>query len=299
MVNVGLKDEYEGYDHPGNTTLPDSESETDTAQQAPNLDHYYRLIGSSSQIDPGEISWNLHRITLASVLYDDAAYDTAGDKRHMVVLPVGEGVKWTQVWQEGKEVFLWNGKFRGNGYERMGPLTIVQDPVADLLLLEGGDAAHASTFKKGHLLYLPHYDDDGEPKGLIDGPVYNRMASTGQPLHEKDTSDCSVPEHDEAYPGSIPGYRMPRNHPDVIGLYEGGGTWNCKVYRPAGHCKMRSERYWHDEWFLLFGFRLFLWKEGGSEREAGEFCFVCKFHLVTLLDPTKHELLDKEYPERC
>ena len=48
-----------------------------------------------------------------------------------------------------------------------------------------------------------------------------------------------------------------------------------RAYRPAGACKMRGH------------------EDGGSE---GEFCFVCKYLQVNLVDPSLHPEIDKLYP---
>ncbi len=65
----------------------------------------------------------------------------------------------------------------------------------------------------------------------------------------------------------------------LIGMHEGGGNWNCGVVRPAAVCKMRSAYF------------------GPANNVAHfRFCHVCKYHIVHQFNPSKHALLDNQYP---
>ena len=79
------------------------------------------------------------------------------------------------------------------------------------------------------------------------------------------------------YPEKIPKFKV-QFEKYVIGLYEGGGRYNCKIYRPSGICRMRK---------------------GGldEKREYRPFCYVCKYSLVNTLDPTQFGKLYMEYPK--
>jgi hypothetical protein len=63
-----------------------------------------------------------------------------------------------------------------------------------------------------------------------------------------------------------------KNKPRIIGLYEGGAQHARDIYHPAGTCMMRND---HDE--------------------AAEFCHVCRYVIVDIVDPSKHFGIDLDY----
>ncbi|MEO8513357.1 MAG: hypothetical protein ABI543_07355 [Ignavibacteria bacterium] len=64
---------------------------------------------------------------------------------------------------------------------------------------------------------------------------------------------------------------------EIVGLYSGGRRYHGNTYHPAGHCFMRSHIH------------------GNS---YDEFCAVCRYILVDIIDPTKHAALDEVYSKR-
>jgi len=64
-----------------------------------------------------------------------------------------------------------------------------------------------------------------------------------------------------------------KNAPRVVGLYGGGRRYHKGVFHPAGHCLMRHTTH------------------AGTR----EFCAVCRYILVDIIDPTQHGANDKEY----
>jgi hypothetical protein len=58
----------------------------------------------------------------------------------------------------------------------------------------------------------------------------------------------------------------------LIGLYEGGQRYACGVYHPAGSCKMRDD-----------------------EDVFTEFCLVCRYALVELINPRAHGLVERDH----
>lgn len=75
------------------------------------------------------------------------------------------------------------------------------------------------------------------------------------------------------------GKKVSKSH--IVGLYEGGLSYSCDVYHPTGWCNMRK---------------------GKNGAEVVSFCHVCKYHLVDIIDPSKHADIDldyaKFYPEK-
>jgi hypothetical protein len=63
-----------------------------------------------------------------------------------------------------------------------------------------------------------------------------------------------------------------KNKTRIIGLYEGGAQRARDIFHPAGNCMMRDD---HDE--------------------AAEFCHVCRYVIVDMVDPSKHFEIDLDY----
>lgn len=66
----------------------------------------------------------------------------------------------------------------------------------------------------------------------------------------------------------------------LVGLYEGGGTYDCGVFHPTGTCLMRQ---------LEIQTRLGM---------LYQFCTVCRYALVDLFDPRLHGIMDQDYAPR-
>ncbi|HKF00132.1 MAG TPA: hypothetical protein VKG45_14525 [Actinomycetes bacterium] len=77
--------------------------------------------------------------------------------------------------------------------------------------------------------------------------------------------------------------RPPRFSSWIVGAYEGAKRYDCDVYRPTGICVMRVYRYR---------------PEPGRRTRAAEFCPVCRYAMVDLLDPTRHGRIDRDYAPR-
>lgn len=60
----------------------------------------------------------------------------------------------------------------------------------------------------------------------------------------------------------------------IVGLFTGGKTYSCGVYHPTGSCIMRN-----------------------SNEDGKEFCAVCRYILVDIIDPSKHFSIDLDYGE--
>lgn len=79
---------------------------------------------------------------------------------------------------------------------------------------------------------------------------------------------------------SIPGSLVPScssQEKKIVGWYSGGNQYHGDIYHPTGKCFMRNE--YHD----------------GS---LDEFCIVCKYILVDVIDPVKHGSLNQKYSSK-
>jgi hypothetical protein len=71
---------------------------------------------------------------------------------------------------------------------------------------------------------------------------------------------------------SLPGVWCNKNKPRIIGLYEGGYRYLRDIYHPAGTCMMRNDH-----------------------EDTAEFCHVCRYIIVDMIDPSKHFQIDLDY----
>lgn len=58
-----------------------------------------------------------------------------------------------------------------------------------------------------------------------------------------------------------------------IGIYQGAKSSHCDIYRPAGDCKMRNNRYGGEQF-------------PRQKLRHVQFCYVCKYEIVNKIDPT-------------
>ena len=96
----------------------------------------------------------------------------------------------------------------------------------------------------------------------------------------------SRPAAPPTLPSAVAGLNLTADdRPRVIGLWEGGGLWNCGVFRPAPVCKMR-DHVWPRT----------LEAPDRMQRRHFRFCFVCRYTIVSEVNPGRHPDLDALYP---
>jgi hypothetical protein len=106
-------------------------------------------------------------------------------------------------------------------------------------------------------------------------------------------------------PTNIPN-NLPRGRPIfkpwIVGIYEGGNTYNCGVYHPSGICIMRTQLVpqFTESNVIVIDLtspqdRLY---RVPPKRAIYQFCIVCQYILVDKIDPTKHHDVDNEYRRR-
>ncbi|GAA0898157.1 hypothetical protein GCM10009558_087140 [Virgisporangium aurantiacum] len=69
----------------------------------------------------------------------------------------------------------------------------------------------------------------------------------------------------------------------IVGVYENGATFDCDIYRPTGICLMRQTAF--NDAAL------------GTQR-AYQFCPVCRYAMVDLVDPSQHRWIDNDFAAR-
>jgi len=125
---------------------------------------------------------------------------------------------------------------------------------------------------------------DPEFRQIMHKAVVKHMDNTHAPLtvpRNDLTRDCFAHARnaklgggERQKPTNIPSLRHPKgkNLHTIIGLYEGGHRYHCKVYHPSGDCNMRS-----------------------NDSLISRYCHVCRYILVDKLDPSLHTEIDREY----
>ena len=134
------------------------------------------------------------------------------------------------------------------------------------------------------MLFVP-LDPANAPMSLVLPGVLASMEGQLHLLHSKGNDCASAYGASVTFPvidAAAAQIVEPHKRQQLIGLYEGGGHINCKVYRPTGECIMReeSERT----------------KEKHPDIRKLPFCHVCRYTIVSEIEPAKHPVLDEQYP---
>lgn len=159
----------------------------------------------------------------------------------------------------------------GNGtkFFILGPFELVERKAPQSLLLSGAtkdyytgktvsiSSLQALNGRSSLVLYIPKYDkvnDKYELQKIFHLEAFELLKEKGQPFYEKPLvngqKDCSpigtsLPKVKDAEGEeiiSIPQFAnfSPTYHAYANGIYEGGGTRSCNVYRVSPGCKMRN-----------------------------------------------------------
>jgi hypothetical protein len=107
-------------------------------------------------------------------------------------------------------------------------------------------------------------------------------AAPGVPTALYDKGAACVENKEVVYPpAGIPDIGYPKRWETLVGLYEGGGRYNCDVYRSSGVSKMRTEYNTGSVIKFIQHVRL---------------DHLGKYVIVNQVDPSQHEILDRDYP---
>jgi hypothetical protein len=153
-------------------------------------------------------------------------------------------------------------------------------------VLTGVPAGNIPVFAKGSLVFVQAKDRGGDPAFAVRKDVRAFLVDPANPRGRRPLNNdpdivnpkqaqLDDPTRDADEPIADPRFQRPA--PDtfrLVGVFEGGNRWSRGYYRPAGACKMRSQF---------------------SADEHGQFCFVCKWLIVNLVDPAKHAELHRNF----
>jgi hypothetical protein len=176
-------------------------------------------------------------------------------------------------------------------------LTVHGDPAGDTLTLmpRVGSVLNPATFPAGSIVMVPLRAPDqgavlGDDLALAARRVLDRIEATDNPLNASHRDAIGrpcpgpAPSPPRAYnfPGGV-APKPPRFSSWIVGVWEGAADYACDVYRPTGVCIMREYQYV---------------PKSGRRQRAAEFCPVCRYAMVDLLDPTQHGRIDRDYAPR-
>lgn len=293
--SFSLGDEYEGYDDPAHTMLAETDKDgRKRVQKYDNLTHHYNVKhASSDQLDVSMVKWDWHRVEKASTLKGAATMTPEGIQ---VELRPREGAAWEAARAAGRAVHLrhreLNTEIPSSPARTSVPLTIT-NIAGDVLTLAG--TVGAGHYPAGSVLLLPRVKSGNVELRMMDQNVFAHLVSTAEPFGKKN-GQCAVCSDRVSFPDpNIPGLTYPRFRYQLVGVYEGGGTYNCRVYRSVGVCRMRQSR----PFIEVLGTYVNtpgLYDPGFEPTRNHEFGFVAKYLLVNRLDPEQLGLLDAEYP---
>jgi hypothetical protein len=148
--------------------------------------------------------------------------------------------------------------------------------------------ADARAFTPGCIVYLPVpapesvREDDYPFAELIGKNIRDHISDRGRALNQDPDGDMCVPDKNEVQQPVKLDVDLPicfSHKTRMVGLYTGGRTFDCGVYHPTGSCIMRN-----------------------SNSNGKEFCAVCRYLLVDIIDPSRHFSIDLDcetvYPQK-
>jgi len=283
----GLGDEYETGPK---TTLVEGDTEKEgVINYYPNLTHYGRVRdnnNSNTQIDLSKVVWNRwHRVDMSATLTTQAI--NTGNTIRLEVHPM-DALAWDiKFGQLDQQLFLrtrdinFDYENDENSHKYFeGPFTLNNiDIITGEILLTG---SLNRDFPSGSILYKPK-EIDGHLVTLIHPKVvafFNDPGGNNKAPFADKKGVCNTPNLGPPVIPVIPGFSV-NNWQYIVGVYEGGKGYNCKVYRPSGQSRMRYARKIYDDVTPLV---------------FHAFCPVSKYYLVNKIDPSKLGDIDKEYP---
>ena len=254
------------------------------------------LVPSTEQDFPGGkisgdlIKWRWPRIRKAAVIDGIIA---AGAGGFTVPVVHGQGLRFTRelrVRFRSRTPRVPLKRFDRNVDVSTEEFTVVSDPtpLGDLVTIAPRTPPGTETvttlgrFGPGSLLFEPVDPPSTIPRAeypyaeLLTDVIRRRITSSGRPLTAWPCDAAFEFAHKgEVQIPSFDGFRNAifsrRNSARAVGLYSGGAGYACGVFHPTGLCMMRNQAD-----FL----------------GIDEFCIVCRYLLVDILDPTRHAAIE-------
>jgi hypothetical protein len=285
--------------------LGDEYNETGTMPQILEIDDFYGNLQRHSDIeDPathrltGEnIKWRWHRIRKAAVLAGSIA--ELPNSRFRIPLILGQANQFAADDTVLLRIRVYPDPLPRNPHtSNQLKVLEVQDftdpttgPPEAFIIVEARPGhsftfADAEAFDEGCVVYSPVRAKDSVfnettypfaelmAKNIMDHiTVRNRALNRDPDVPEACAHDSNEIQTPVKLSVDLPFCFRHKNR--VVGLYTGGRKYDCGIYHPAGNCIMRN-----------------------SNENAKEFCAVCRYLLVDIINPFHHFSLDLEYEKR-
>jgi hypothetical protein len=246
------------------------------------------------KIDPAKVKWNWHRVRKAAVLTGKPQLNTKvpDPKADELVTTFRVPVRP----QDARRLELndWvllrkrvRGKVLGGALDDDGVplpihvlptnLRVAEKPASGEVVVRPADGVpigldDMQEFGEGDLLFAPVQASSGSEWARMISPAIAEQLAAG--MLSPPNPDCRAtgaesvePLFGVTLPPSLPQWHLPR----IVGVYQGGHRHACGVVHPAGTCMMRGAR------------------------TSMQFCAVCSYVLVDLIDPAKHAEIDRDY----
>jgi hypothetical protein len=273
--SFGLDDEY--VDTPGSFTKPES-----TLDGWGNVTTEAAVRDSGGKIRAGLIKWNWRRARKAAILRD---FVIPSGSNFLIKVRRGQAFQFAagdKVWLRAREP---KKVIKGSTFECSTELTVVSHNAAgDELIVSGSpNLLELVFFKEESIVYASVKLADGSEARMIAPKIAKFMEDNDRPLTPK-VCDVALQVAFNAAGdriGSLPqipaydgydGFWSHRNDVRVVGLYAGGDQQGCGIFHPAGACMMRN-----------------------AHSETSQFCAVCQFVMVEMIDPNAHWWIDRDY----
>jgi hypothetical protein len=300
-----LGDEYEGQSYGTSHHILDATNLTArrSVQDDQNLTHYFVIQaapGGHRIIDVTGLKWRRwHRVARCSELTADPV--PLGGGRLRIRFARKDRTKWERADMHNIEVFLRSRSINADRALPPDPRRglIISNPLKILQFDPDGSCILASTdsdeFEQGDVLYLPQLQN-GDPLTVFHPDVLAGLETSGQPFALKTGNGINKANTGASYPPEVLTRGFSPRHPAyVVGVYDGGGTYNSRVYRAAGMCKMRSQDYEKvTEIRATVDAGLDEVLEEVPIKKIMPFCYVCGYGLVNAIHPAR--LADLAYP---
>jgi hypothetical protein len=295
-----LGDEYDGFDFVGAHDALGAQDLTSRKwiQGWLNLTHLHLVhdpTGGPDDIDIEKVKWRAwHRVRQCSILTGEVQVVAADHRRAPV--KKADRRKWLDAKARGAGVFLRTRQLNADAPSRgpfflKGPLTVaaVEDDGTVVLMGQALGAWNADD-----ILYEPE-TDGGAPLTVFHPVVLRHLGvKPARPFGLK--ADVTQGDREPDFPPPVIAQGSPAFSPSdlafVVGVYEGGGTFNAKVYRPSGACKMRDTAFVNT---LARPLVIDLAADPLAPLVLGQpeprvrivpFCHVCQYALTNLISPT-------------
>jgi hypothetical protein len=271
--------------------LGDEYSGEGTMPAAENVDGTNVNLQKSGDLKPGadidgaKIKWRWPRIKKAAVIVD--VVDGASPGTFTFSLVPGQGNQFSK----GETILLRKRKMLESLKKTTTVLATeleVDDPhaadsvtvkvkgagavtLADLKAFPGGSIVFVPVVAPASVLSAAYPYAELVAKNVMDHITARKRALNVDPADPLectgDNSAIQMPIKIDI-PLAIPAANLPQ----IVGLFTGGHHFNCGVYHPTGSCIMRN-----------------------SDDDGKQFCPVCQYALVEMINPYKHWEIDIEY----